>query len=167
MAYRNKTFVSFDGDNDMHYYRLMCAWKARDGVNFNFYDAHDINSARDTSQPESIKRQLRERLINAKVFLILVGDRTRFLTKFVKWEAEQALSLDLPIVCVNLNGLRKQDAERCPPVLRDALAIHIPFKQSIVRHAIDHWPDSHKEHRKRGEAGPFFYKRSVYTELGL
>ena len=27
MAYRNKTYVCFDGDKDMHYYRLMCAWK--------------------------------------------------------------------------------------------------------------------------------------------
>ena len=28
MGYRNKTYIAFDGDNDMHYYRLMTAWKA-------------------------------------------------------------------------------------------------------------------------------------------
>ena len=45
MAYRNKTFVSFDGDNDIHYYRLMTAWKAHSQFDFNFYDAHDLNTA--------------------------------------------------------------------------------------------------------------------------
>ena len=26
MAYRNKTYVAFDGDKDIRYYRLMKAW---------------------------------------------------------------------------------------------------------------------------------------------
>ena len=39
MPYRNKTFVSFDGDSDMSYYRLMQAWRQNDGIAFNFYDA--------------------------------------------------------------------------------------------------------------------------------
>lgn len=58
MPYRNKTFVSFDGDTDIHYYRLMQAWKQSDGIDFNFYDAHDLNTARDSSREESIKAQL-------------------------------------------------------------------------------------------------------------
>ena len=28
MAYRNKTYIAFDGDNDMHYYRLMTAFRS-------------------------------------------------------------------------------------------------------------------------------------------
>ena len=55
MPYRNKTFVSFDGDSDMSYYRLMQAWRQNDGIAFNFYDAHDLNTARDSSQEVSIK----------------------------------------------------------------------------------------------------------------
>ena len=27
MSYRNKTYVAFDGDNDIKYYWLMRAWK--------------------------------------------------------------------------------------------------------------------------------------------
>ena len=49
MAYRNKTYVAFDGDKDIHYYYLMRAWKDNDNVDFNFYDAHDLNTALDTS----------------------------------------------------------------------------------------------------------------------
>ena len=52
MAYRNKTYVAFDGDNDMRYYQLMKAWKQSDSTSFNFYDAHDINRSRDSSLEE-------------------------------------------------------------------------------------------------------------------
>ena len=73
MAYRNKTYVAFDGDKDIRYYLLMKAWKQSDKTDFNFYDAHDLNTARDSSQEESIKRQLRERMANSKVFVLLIG----------------------------------------------------------------------------------------------
>jgi len=85
MAYRNKTYVCFDGHEDMHYYRLMQAWTQNDGIKFNFFNAHDLNSARDTSLPESIKSQLRERLNNSKVLVVLVGEKTKNLHRFVRW----------------------------------------------------------------------------------
>lgn len=62
MPYRNKVFVSFDGDTDIHYYRLMRAWKQSDHTDFNFYDAHDLTQARDTSSDETIKRSLSSRI---------------------------------------------------------------------------------------------------------
>ena len=98
MAYRNKTYVAFDGDKDMRYYNLMKAWKQNDNTNFNFYNAHDLNTARDSSQEESIKRQLRERMNNSKVFVLLIGESTKFLTKFVKWEIELAIKKEIPII---------------------------------------------------------------------
>ena len=98
MAYRNKTYVAFDGDNDMWAYAYMKGWKQNDSSSFNFYDAHDLNTARDSSTEESIKRQLRERMNNSKVFVLLIGEHTKYLTKFVKWEVEQALKKDLPII---------------------------------------------------------------------
>ena len=93
MAYRNKTYISFDGDEDIHYYRLMTAWKAHDGFSLNLHNAHDLNTARDSSQEESIKRQLRERFAISKLLVVLIGEKTRLLTKFVKWEMEVALKL--------------------------------------------------------------------------
>jgi Thoeris protein ThsB, TIR-like domain len=167
MAYRNKTYVCFDGDNDMHYYRLMCAWKQQDGLDFDFYDAHDLNVARDTSQEDSIKRQLRQRLLNSKVLVVLIGANTRYLQKFVRWEMEQALGLALPIIGVNLNGLRQQDPERCPPVIRSELAIHVSFNAAIVQHALENWPTSDASYRPVGKTGPFYYTADVYGSLGL
>ncbi len=167
MPYRNKSFVSFDGDTDMVYYRLMQAWKQNDGIAFNFYNAHDLNTARDSSQEASIKAQLAERMRNSRVFVLLVGEHTRYLQKFVRWEIEQAIKRDLPIIAVNLNGRRSMDHDRCPPVLRDELAIHVSFNAAIMQHALDNWPESHEQRRKRLETGPYYYKADVYSGLGL
>lgn len=166
MAYRNKTYVCFDGDEDIRYYRLMTVWKASGNSSFNFHDAHDLNSARDTSAEESIKRQLRERFENSKLFIVLIGEKTKGLKKFVKWEMEVALRLGLPIVAVNIDGSRCR-TDLCPPTIRDELAIHIPFGQKIIQYAMDHWPEAHAIYVKQGETGPYEYKANVYRELGI
>lgn len=167
MAYRNKTFVSFDGDNDIHYYWLMRAWKQSDRTDFNFFDAHDINTARDTSHETTIKRRLRERLLNAKVFVSLIGENTRYLYKFVRWEIEQAISLGLPIIGVNLNKLRSQDDEKCPPLMRDQLAIYVSFQPAIVQHALENWPAQFEGLKRQGNTGPYYYGENIYRSLGL
>jgi hypothetical protein len=166
VAYRNKTYVCFDGDTDMSYYRLMQAWHQNDRSEFGFFNAHDINSARDTSSEESIKRQLRQRLLNTKVFVVLIGANTRYLVKFVRWEMEQALSLGLPVIGVNLNGNRQQDPDRCPPIIRYELALHISYGPKILQYALENWPASHEKLRNEGKKGPFHYPSSVYTQMG-
>ena len=167
MPYKNKTFVSFDGDTDIRYYRLMQAWKQNDGLDFNFYDAHDLNYARDSSLESSIKSQLAERLRNSRLFVLLIGEKTRYLQKFVRWEIEQAIASDLPIIGVNLNGRRAMDPERCPTVLQAALAVHVSFNMAIVQHAMDNWPSSHLQNRTASKSGPFYYAESVYNDLRL
>lgn len=56
MAYRNKTYIAFDGDNDIWAYHYMKGWKQNDNSTFNFHDAHSLRQARDKSTEESIKR---------------------------------------------------------------------------------------------------------------
>jgi hypothetical protein len=166
MAYRNKTYIAFDGDNDMHYYRLMTAWQANDGFSLNFHNAHELNTARDSSQEESIKRQLRERFANSKLFVVLIGANTKYLTKFVKWELEVALRLGLPIIGVNLNGSRQRD-DRCPPTIREQLVVYTSFNHNIIEHAMDHWPTNFQNLHSAGTTGPHFYNDDVYRQLGL
>jgi hypothetical protein len=167
LAYRNKTYVCFDGDSDMHYYRLMQAWHQSDRSPFSFYNAHELNTARDTSLESSIKAQLRIRLLNTSVFVVLIGQNTRYLTKFVKWEMEQALSLNLPIIGVNLNALRYQDSERCPATIRGQLAVYVSFNPAIMQYALEHWPDTAKSLGLQGRTGPYYYEQSVYDSLGI
>jgi hypothetical protein len=164
MAYRNKSYIAFDGDEDIRYYRLMTAWKAHDGFSLNFHDAHDLNTARDSSQEESIKRQLRERFANSKLLIVLIGEKTRLLTKFVKWEMETAIRLELPIIGVNLNGSRTRDG-LCPATIRDELAVYVPFGHDIIEYAVDHWPDSHKSYKAQGKTGAHHYKDEIYNRL--
>jgi hypothetical protein len=126
-----------------------------------------LNTARDSSQEESVKRQLRERLANSKVIVVLIGANTRYLTKFVRWEMEQALRLGLPIIGVNLNGMRQQDPDRCPPTIREQLAVHVSFNAAIMQHALENWPDTHATLARQKASGPYYYEASVYRRLGL
>jgi len=167
MAYRNKTYVCFDADNDIRYYRLMTAWKENEKIAFNFHNAHEINNLRDGSSEATIKMKLRERLKNTKMFIVLIGDHTKNLYKFVRWEIEYAVEKDIPIISVNLNKKKQIDEKLCPPILRDKLAIHIPYGQKIIDYALNQWPSSHASHRKNDDTGAYKYKESVYKKLNL
>lgn len=167
MPYRNKVFVSFDGDRDIRYYRLMMAWKQSDHTSFDFYNAHEVSSARDSSLESTIKSSLQERMRHSKVFVLLIGESTRFLYKFVRWEIEQATKRNLPIICVNLNSARSIDTERCPPILRNELAMHVSFNAKIIEHALEQWPTQHVDVKRQGGSGPYFYNQSIYRGLGL
>lgn len=167
MAYRNKFYACFDGDNDIQYYRLLTAWSANENHEFNLYDAHALSQARDSSSEETIKRSLRERLKNSKALIVIVGKNTRNLFKFVRWEMEVALDYDMPIIVVNINNKRRLDDALCPPIIRDELAIHISFEQKIIWHAMNNWPSSHAKYRIQGEKGDYYYSDSVYQSLGL
>ncbi len=168
MAYRNKTYVCFDGDSDMGAYRMMQAWVANDHIEFNFYNAHDLNFSNDTSKTDSIKAQLRERMANSKQMLVLVGEKTKLLRKFVPWEIELARKQDIPIICVNLNGKRSFDAERCPNSITvdDVYTLHVSFKAKIIQYALDEFPNAYHK-RKHERSGQYYYKDSIYTGLDL
>jgi hypothetical protein len=79
-----------------------------------------------------VKRALRQRFSNAKDVVVIVGQKTRNLYRYVRWELEVALQFDLPIIAVNLNGKRAIDYELCPPVIRGEYVVHIPFKLAIM-----------------------------------
>ncbi len=167
MAYRNKIYVCFDADNDIHYYRLMLAWKQSDNSDFDFDNAHEVNKLVPSSSEDTIKQKLRERLGNAKMVIVLIGEHTRYLYKLVRWEMEQALELGLPIIGINLNGKRSMDGSLCPPVIQEELAVYVSFNAKIVQYALENWGEVHYVYKQKGEAGPYYYKDSVYSNLGL
>jgi len=166
-TYTNKTYIAFDADNDIRYYRLMQAWKKNDNTSFNFYDAHDLNNLMSFSSEQTIKNKLSERLKNTKVFILLVGNNTKYLYKFVRWEIEQAIQRQIPIIIVNLNNKRSKDSNLCPAILNDKLAIHVSFNQKIIEYAINYWATSDIQYRKENKSGAYYYEDTVYTQLGL
>lgn len=167
MAYTNKTYIAFDADNDIHYYRLMQAWKQSNNIPFNFYDAHDLTNIMKWSTEESIKNSLQERLRSTKVFVLLVGEKTKFLQKFVKWEIEQAIKKQIPIIVVNLNGKRQKDLSLCPSSLDNQLAVHVSFNQKIIAKALEEWEALDKRYRVSGDTNYYMYNEETYRNLGL
>jgi len=167
MAYKNKTYVAFDADSDIRYYHLMQAWKQKDNSSFNFYNAHDSNNIWDQSMEQTIKRRLKERFIDTKIFVLLVGEKTKFLYRFVKWEIDTALSMGLPIIVVNLNGKRSIDSGKCPPILKDELALHVSFNSKIIQKSLEDWKGIHEKYVKEDKTGPHYFKDNVYTNLEL
>ena len=146
-------------------YAYMKGWKSNENVDFNFHDAHDLKPLTDLACDETVYRRLRERFSNAKQVIVIIGENTKNLRKFVRWEIEIALDLGLPIVAVNLNCARGMDPDRCPSLLRSEYVVHVPFKASIVQFALDSFPT---EHAKRDtNAGSRYYTDEVYRSLGL
>lgn len=166
MSYRNKTYVIFDGDEDMWAYRFMRGWKANEHIDLNFFDAHDLKPLTDRAGEDTVKRRLRERLVNTKQAIVLVGGKTKNLYRFVRWELETCMNLNIPIIAVNLNEMRSQDSDLCPPIIRDKYVVHISFKLKIIRYALDNFP-SEFHRRSQSDKGPRLYADSVYTKLGL
>lgn len=168
MTARTKTYIAFNADpetGDMNYYNLMKAWKAKNEINFDFENAHDLNNLRDGSLEATIKAKLRERMNAAKLLVLLVGTNTKFHHKFVRWEVEIALEAGIPIVVCNINGKRTVDFNLCPAILHDKLAIHVPFQADILQFAFNDWPNSHLSLKNTGVQEPRIYKDSVYIPL--
>jgi hypothetical protein len=169
MSYRNKTYVAFASE-DIHCYRLMEAWRDNDKIDFSFLDAHDLYISRDTSKPETIKANLRERMKNAKQF-VLLGSKTGRKkggdgTSFLAYEVETMIKLDLPVVVVNLDGNRDIDRTVIPQPLLDAnyYTLSVSFQPKIIIHALDHYAPNYAGSTK---SGPHYYQAQAYKDLGL
>ncbi len=158
MAYRNKVYTIFDADTDMKWYALLKAWDENEKFEFEFNNAHDLNNIRVYTE-DNIKRNLRNRMNNTKVALLLVGEKTKNLNKFVRWEMEIALDKSIPIIAINLNKTNGVDEELCPPIVRDATVVHVPFKQDAIVHALKNWPDYYHETAKKKTGSRYYYKQ--------
>lgn len=169
MGYRNKTYVAFASE-DISKYRMMEAWKASQHIDFDFYDAHDLFVSRDTSTPETIKRNLRERLKNAKQVVLLGskdgkkkgGDGVSFLAH----EIEVIIEFNLPVVVVNLDQDRTIERAYIPdPLLKvDYYTVSVSYQPKIIMHALDNYAVTFASSDKKG---PHQYPAKVYSDLGL
>lgn len=169
MGYRNKTYVAFASE-DIGKYRLMEAWRANERIDFDFFDAHDLYISRDTSKPETIKRNLRERLKNAKQ-VVLLGSKDGKRKgddgiSFLAHEIEVIMEFNLPVVVVNLDQDRTVDRNFIPNLLLNAeyYTLSVSYQPKIIMHALDNYAVTFAASDKKG---PHQYPQKVYSELGL
>lgn len=169
MSYRNKTYVAFASE-DILQYRLMEAWRENKHIDFNFYDAHDLYMSKDSSQPDTIKRNLRERLKNAKQVVLLGSPDARSKggdgRSFLSYEIGVIAEFDLPVVVANLDGQRDIVTSYIPKPLLDAAyyTLSVSFQPAIIKYALDGYTTQYKS---SGKTGPHYYPASVYQSLGL
>jgi hypothetical protein len=154
MSYRNKTYVAFASE-DITSYRLMEAWRENSNIDFDFFDAHDLYVARDTSRPETIKRNLRERMKNAKQ-VVLLGSPA------AKTKGGDGVSF----LAYELHKSRKGNSANYPKPLIDAdyHTMSVSFQPKIIQYALDNYAASFATSTTTGER---IYVDSVYTTLGL
>lgn len=150
MAFRDKTYIAGDWDNDFDAIDQIYKWKESNKWSLDFHDAHSMKQARDTSLPCSIKRSLKERMDASKIFVLVVGEHTDNVTKgscsfcksynsyishcargywldkrsFIKYECDIAVDAGIDIV-VLYNGTTV-DRTKCPLAVRNK-GIHIPM----------------------------------------
>lgn len=173
MSYRNKTYIAFASEDIRSYY-LMQAWRDNNHIAFNFYDAHDINTARDTSLPETIKRRLRERMNNTKQVVLLGSPTARRKggdgVSFLAHEVKVALELDLPIVIAHLDGSRQGPHSNIPQPLLDSgrYMLSVSFQAAIIIRALDDYAVRYADSNQAGKlVGHRIYNAAEYTALGL
>ena len=167
VAYRNKTYVAFASE-DIGKYRLMEAWRENEHIDFDFFDAHDLYISRDDSNPETIKRYLRERLKNAK-HIVLLGSRDGKAKggdgeSFLAHEMDIILEFNLPVVIANLDGGRTVNNAFIPTPLAEHFSVCVSFQSKIIMHALDGYVAEFAKGEKRG---PHQYPANVYKDLGL
>ncbi|NKY27790.1 TIR domain-containing protein [Nocardia gamkensis] len=171
MSYRNKTYVAFASEN-ISCYRMMEAWRDNDHIDFDFYDAHDLYMSLDTSKPETIKRNLRQRMKNAKQVVLLGSAQAKKKggdgVSFLAHEIDLIVEFELPVVVANIKDTRYRKVDRTiipDPLLDvDYYTMSVTFQPSIIMYALDHYAADFGNHT---ESGPYNYKDSVYQSLGL
>ncbi len=155
MSYRNKTYIIFDADTDMHYYRLMTAWKENEKIDFDFHNAHLFNNLTPLASEEQIKKKLRERMSNTKQVIVLVGEKTKNLHKFVRWEIEIAQKLDLPIIAVNIDK-ENCSTDKTPPILKNSYYVSVPLEIKKIKYALDKFPTEYHKNKSNGPSERYY-----------
>ncbi len=169
MGYRNKTYVAFASE-DIGKYWMMEAWRANEHIEFDFFDAHDLFISRDTSKPETIKRNLRERLKNAKQ-VVLIGSKDGKRkgsdgVSFLAHEIEVVIEFNLPVVVANLDGNRLVDRNCIPSPLLNGnhYTVSVSYQPRIITHALDNYAVTFAASDKKG---PHQYPAKIYSDCGL
>ncbi|MBY5553003.1 TIR domain-containing protein [Rhizobium leguminosarum] len=165
----NFTYVVFDGDNDGWAYQYIRGWAVNRRLGFDFSNSHDLDAMTSRAQDEHyVKRNLRARMQNSDQVLVLVGEKTKNLYRYVRWEIEMAIDLGLPIIVVNLNKKRNVDHEKMPPILRDVCALHIGYRFRAIKEALSTWKSTLRGLSLATRAeGPRVFTAKAYTDLGL
>lgn len=155
MAYRNGTYVAFDGQattdptkSDMRYYGLLQKWNSSANNLLTFSDSHKRTfQVRDTSSIITLQNRLAERMRCSKNMLIVISKDTSWDRGMINFEIRKAIDYyKLPIIVAYTGYDYIQNASKLsnkwPKALKEriecntAKCIHIPFREKAIMDAI-------------------------------
>lgn len=166
MLGKKKVFVCYNHEKDKAYFDMLESWCCEEKINFIYQNV--IQDA--LNSPQVLVARMKntiEKMRNINAFIILVSENTKNLNNSMLIEVNTALNLDIPVIAVNVNGLRYIDGNNCPFILRDKHVLHISFNSKIIEKAIEAWPIYYNNHKEDEEKGPRYFKDTVYAELGI
>ena len=156
MAYRNGTYIAFDGQgktdptqSDLKYLGLLRSWDKNSNFDFHFIDSHKKTAAvLDSSLRKTLENRLMERMRNSKNILLVLPGETNYNRGLLNFEIEKAVDLyELPLIIAYTDCSHVINYDdysiRWPKVLVDrvndgsANAIHIPFKKKAIIEALN------------------------------
>ncbi len=181
MAYRNGTYIAFDGlgetdptKSDFKYYAILQRWSAGKHFEFKYIDSHDkVYNVRDTSKLTTLQASIRQRLANSKQIVVILSDETRKSGSLISYEIEQAVDrykIPLIIAHTGYDAIYSGTAlsARWPTALKTrmdngtARAIHIPFKQAAFLDAIGQF----SIHDNPLTRSTHFYTKQAQIDMG-
>ena len=107
MAYRNGTYIAFDGNDttdptrsDMKYYGLLQAWNKDRNNTLSFSDSHKKTyQVRDSSTIKTLQNRLLERMRSSKNMLIIISKDTSWDRGMLNFEIEKAVDYyEIPLI---------------------------------------------------------------------
>ena len=79
MAYRTRTYLAADWENDREVIDKLRQWNDSNYWSLSFTDAHDLTQSNDSSLNCTIKSSLGDRMDHSKTFVLVVGLKTKDL----------------------------------------------------------------------------------------
>lgn len=150
MAYRTRTYIAADWDNDHDAVAQLHKWNDSDYWSLSFTDAHELQQSRDNSLNCSIKSSLKSRMDSSKRFVLIVGENTNTVRSggcqycqsynsyghyckrgysvdyrsYIEYECDKAVEAGISIVV--LYKASRIDYSKCPESVR-YLGRHVPM----------------------------------------
>lgn len=184
MAYRNGTYVAFDGNDttnpaegDMKYYGLLQAWNKSKSNILNFSDSHKKTyQVRDSSTIQTLQNRLLERMRSSKNMLIIISPDTSWDRGMLNFEIEKAVDYyEIPLIIAYVGYqsiLAPQELRSLWPkalTIRidngTAKCIHIPFKEKAIMSAISQF-SVHSTGENILTSSLTCYTRETYSSWG-
>lgn len=156
MAYRNGTYIAFDGLgqtdpklSDFKYYGTIQMWAANKNIDFHYVDSHEKTySVRDSSSDDTLEARIRERLSKSKNMVVILSSKTRKTGSHLSYEIEKAVDyykIPLIITYVDYDVVANPFllSKYWPDTLSSRItaetpkAIHIPFIEGAILDSID------------------------------